>query len=118
MKLWDLKIGRSSRDTYRIVLKNNPEVLKVSNQFRIDYKIGEKEEVSIDRSVLNSCLKEKIKNFDEVFFDPGLNAIEIYIRDNPNIRADIESAVREIRNILEEERRKFEGIGSALEKLL
>ena len=81
MKLWDFKIGRSSKDTYRIILKNNPEVLKVSNQFRIDYKISESEEVSIDRSVLNSYLKEKIENFDEVFFDPGLNVIEIYIRD-------------------------------------
>ena len=118
MKLWDFKIGRSSKDTYRIILKNNPEVLKVSNQFRIDYKISESEEVSIDRSVLNSYLKEKIENFDEVFFDPGLNVIEIYIRDNPNIRSDIELAVREIRNILEEEKRKFVGIGATLEKLL
>ncbi len=116
-KLWDFKIGKSSKETYRLILKNNPNVLRVSNEFRIDFRISDDEEISIDKSVLKSSLKEKIDCFDEIFLDPGLNTIEIYIRDNPKIKSDIEIAVKEIRSLLEEEKKKFLGIGRALSDL-
>ncbi len=117
MKLWDFKIGKSSKETYRLILKNNPDVLRVSNEFRIDYKISDDEEISIDKSVLKANLKEKIEFFEEIFFDPGMNTIEIYIKDNPKIKSDIELAVKEIRGILEEEKKKFLGIGKILSNL-